>query len=159
MAEKTESENNFQKDELKWPCKKDIRRTANLWTPIVHMGSIESHRDSIYGLKGSKESLGYSEFHCTFFMTTKVFFPFLFLPSFLPLNPSFSLQLHLQHREVPRLGVQRSCSSRPTPQAQQCQIQAVSATYTTAHGNARSLTPQSKSGGQTRILMDTISGS
>ena len=33
-----------------------------------------------------------------------------------------------------------SCSCRPTPQPQQHQIQAVSATYTTAHSNARSLT-------------------
>ena len=35
-------------------------------------------------------------------------------------------------------GLHYSCQL--TPQAQQCQIQAVSATYTTAHGNAGSLT-------------------
>jgi len=32
-----------------------------------------------------------------------------------------------------------SCSYPPTPHPQQCQIQATSATYITAHGNARSL--------------------
>ena len=40
----------------------------------------------------------------------------------------------------PDQGLNRSCSCRPTPQPQQRQIQAVSATYTTAHGNAGSLT-------------------
>ena len=40
----------------------------------------------------------------------------------------------------PGYGSNRSCSCRPTPEPQQCQIWAVSATYTTAHGNARSLT-------------------
>ena len=34
----------------------------------------------------------------------------------------------------------RSCSRQPTPQPQQHQIRATSAIYTTAHGNARSLT-------------------
>ena len=34
----------------------------------------------------------------------------------------------------------RSCSCQPTPQPQQLRIQATSATYTTAHGNAGSLT-------------------
>ena len=33
-----------------------------------------------------------------------------------------------------------SCSCLPTPPSQQCQIRAASATYSTAHGNARSLT-------------------
>ena len=33
-----------------------------------------------------------------------------------------------------------SCSCGPMPQLQQCQIRAPSATYTTAHGNARFLT-------------------
>ena len=46
---------------------------------------------------------------------------------------------HLQHMEVPRLG-NWSCSHRPTPQPQQCGFQAESATYTTAHSNAGSLT-------------------
>ena len=45
---------------------------------------------------------------------------------------------HLLHMEVPRLGVESSCSCQPTPQ--QHQIQAESAAYITAHGNARSLT-------------------
>ena len=34
----------------------------------------------------------------------------------------------------------RICSCQPTPQPQQCGIRATSATYTTAHGNARSIT-------------------
>ena len=37
-------------------------------------------------------------------------------------------------------GSNRSCSHRPMPETQQCGIRAVSATYTTAHGNAGSLT-------------------
>ena len=38
-------------------------------------------------------------------------------------------------------GSNQSCSCQSKPQTQQCQIQAISVTYTTAHGNARSLTP------------------
>ena len=60
------------------------------------------------------------------------FFFFVFLP-FLGL-------LQARHVEVPRLGLNRSCSCRPTLELQQCRIQAVSATYTTAQGNTRSLT-------------------
>ena len=41
---------------------------------------------------------------------------------------------HLQHMEVPRLGVKLEL------QPQQRGMQAASAAYTTAHGNARSLT-------------------
>ena len=48
------------------------------------------------------------------------------------------LGLHPWHMEIPRLGVNRSCSCWPTPQ--QRQIRAVSATYTIAHGSAGSLT-------------------
>ena len=45
------------------------------------------------------------------------------------------------HMEVPRLGSNWSCSRQPTPQPQQRRgIPATSATYTTAHGNAGSLT-------------------
>ena len=57
-------------------------------------------------------------FHCL--PPAEIFFFFCFL------------EPHLQHMEVPRLG--------PTPQPQQHKIQAESATYTTAHGNTRSLT-------------------
>ena len=39
-----------------------------------------------------------------------------------------------------------SYSCQPTPEPQQCQIQAVSLTYTTAHGNARSLTRWARPG-------------
>ena len=39
-----------------------------------------------------------------------------------------------------------SCSCRPTPQPQQCRIQAVTATHTTAHGNTRSLTHWARPG-------------
>ena len=42
--------------------------------------------------------------------------------------------------EVPRLGSNSSYSCQPTPQPQQWQIWAMSATYTIADGNARSLT-------------------
>ena len=39
-----------------------------------------------------------------------------------------------------------AASCRPTPQPQQCQIRAASATYSTAHGNARSLTHRARPG-------------
>ena len=47
------------------------------------------------------------------------------------------LQPHLQHMEVPRLGVEQSCSCQPTPQRW---IWATFVTYTTACGNDGSLT-------------------
>ena len=60
------------------------------------------------------------------------------------LSPSFFfffvfLWPHLQHMEVPRLGVNWSCSCRPTPQPEPSWIRAASATYTTTHGNTRAL--------------------
>ena len=48
--------------------------------------------------------------------------------------------------EVPRLAVNYSYSCRPTPEPQQCWIRAASATYTTAQGNAGSLTHWARSG-------------
>ena len=54
--------------------------------------------------------------------------------------------LHPRHREVPRLGVESSCCFWPMPQTQQFEIRAASATYTTAHGNARSLTHWARPG-------------
>ena len=46
-----------------------------------------------------------------------------------------------RHMEVPRLAIRiLSYGYWPTPQPQQCWIWATSATYTTAHCNARSLT-------------------
>ena len=50
------------------------------------------------------------------------------------------LGLHSWHMEVPRLGSNWSCSCRPTPQQPQSRIRAAFVTYSTAHGNARSLT-------------------
>ena len=47
---------------------------------------------------------------------------------------SFSLGPHLQHMEVLRLGVESELQQPPYSQ-----IRAVPVTYTTAHGNARSL--------------------
>ena len=44
---------------------------------------------------------------------------------------------------------------QPTPQPQQSHIKAMSAAYTTAHGNAGSFDPLSKARDQTCILMDT----
>ena len=46
---------------------------------------------------------------------------------------------NMQHMEIPR-GSNWSYSCLPTPQPQQHQIRAASATYTTAHGNTRFLT-------------------
>ena len=53
-------------------------------------------------------------------------------PSDVSLAFFFFFRPHLQYMDVPRLG---SNQSRPAPQPQQCQIQALSATYTTAYGN------------------------
>ena len=51
------------------------------------------------------------------------------------------VDLHPQHMEVPRLGVNWSCSCWPTPQPEQHGIQVASVTYTTACSNtAGSLT-------------------
>ena len=43
-------------------------------------------------------------------------------------------------------GSNRSCSCQPTPEPQQLRIRAKSATYTTAHSNARSLTHWARPG-------------
>ena len=48
------------------------------------------------------------------------------------------LGMHLQHMEVPRLGVELSYSYSCQPMPQQHRIRTMSVTYTTAHG-ARSL--------------------
>ena len=53
---------------------------------------------------------------------------------------------HLQHMEVPRLGVESELQLPPTSQTQQHQIQATSATYTTAHSNTGSLIPWARPG-------------
>ena len=54
---------------------------------------------------------------------------------------------HLQHMKVLRLGVKsENRSSSCQPQPQQHQIWAASETYTTAHGNTRSLTHRARLG-------------
>ena len=60
-----------------------------------------------------------------------------------------------KHMEVPRLVVESELQLRPTSQPLQYGIQAASVTYTTAHGNARSLTHWAEAKDRTRILMDT----
>ena len=50
------------------------------------------------------------------------------------------LGLYLWHMEVPRLRGNQSCSCQPTAKPQQHEIWASCVTYTTAHGNAGSLT-------------------
>ena len=47
---------------------------------------------------------------------------------------------HPQHMEVPRLRVELELQLLAYATATQCRIQALSANYTTAHGNAGSLT-------------------
>ena len=47
---------------------------------------------------------------------------------------------HCQHMEVPRLGVESELCCQPAPQPQPCRIWAAPVTYTTAHGDAGSLT-------------------
>ena len=53
---------------------------------------------------------------------------------------------HLQHTEVPRLGVESELLHWPTSQPQQHRIQATPVTYTTAHSNAGSLTHGARPG-------------
>ena len=67
-----------------------------------------------------------------------IFIFFLFSLVFLPF-----LRLLPWHMEVPRLG---RCSCQPMPEPQQWGIRAVSATYTTAHGNGGSWTHWARAG-------------
>ena len=64
-----------------------------------------------------------------------LFFSFLFLFSFLLFRAPPSAYGGSQAR-----GLNQSYICQPRPQPQQCRMQATSATYTTAHGNATSLT-------------------
>ena len=91
-------------------------------------------------------------------LSTKWFFSFIFwakkkiginfvLFFFLFLFGAFCFfWLYLQYTEVPRLKSNRSCSCWLMPQPQQCWVQTASLTYTTAQGNARSLTYQARPG-------------
>ena len=63
----------------------------------------------------------------------------LILPLFFFFGGGVILGLHSQHIEVPRLGIDQSCGCGIGQQPQQHQIQAVFATYTTAHRNVGSL--------------------
>ena len=58
----------------------------------------------------------------------------------LDLRTDLFLTPYLQHMEVPRLGLNQSCSCCPMPQPQKYGIPVASVTYTTAQGNAGSLT-------------------
>ena len=67
---------------------------------------------------------------------------------------------HPWQMEVPRLRVNWSCSHWPMPQPQQHQIWAMSVTFTTAHGNAWSLTHWGRPGiksASSRMLVRFIS--
>ena len=73
-------------------------------------------------------------------------FDVVFRAFFLSFSFFFFLGPHPQHMKVPRLGVDLEpqplayASATATPDPQQLQIQAISATYNTARGNARPLT-------------------
>ena len=68
----------------------------------------------------------------------------------------FFLWPHLWHMEVPGPKVQLELQQlRPTPKPQQCQIQAASVTYTTAHGYMRPLTCWARPGIQS-IFSQTL---
>ena len=69
----------------------------------------------------------------------------------------FFLWPHLQHKKVPRLGVQLRLQLLAKPQPQQLRIQATSVTYAIACGNTGSK-PLSKARDWTCILMNTMSG-
>ena len=65
---------------------------------------------------------------------------FLYLYLSLYIFFSFAFSVCCGIRGFPGQGSNRSYSCRPTPQPQQRQIRATSATCTTAHGNTKSLT-------------------
>ena len=67
---------------------------------------------------------------------------------------SFFLWLHLQHRQVPRLGFDSELRLQAIPQLQQHQIQAKSATYHSLQ-QCQVLNPLSEDRDQTCILMVT----
>ena len=71
-------------------------------------------------------------FLCGFFFFLFLFFCFLFW--------LFAFSRAASHGiwKFPGSGSNQSCSHRPRPEPQQWEIRATSATYTTAHGNARS---------------------
>ena len=56
------------------------------------------------------------------------------------------LGLYPRDREISRLGIKLELQLPAVPQPQQCGIWATSATYTTAHGNAGSLTHRARAG-------------
>ena len=89
-----------------------------------------------------KEDLPYnSSFSHFIYLFFSLFIYFiLFFGLFVFLGP------HPWQLEVPRLGSNRSCSCWHTPQPQQFGIRALSVTYTTGHGNARSLTHRARPG-------------
>ena len=97
------------------PCSSNVTSGSNLNFHIV-TGAAEER-----GKKGKKKMALYL---CDLFFVC--FFP---------------LQGHTQDIwRFPGQGSNQSYSCQPTPPPQQCQIQAASATYTTAHHNTRSLT-------------------
>ena len=63
------------------------------------------------------------------------------------------------HGEVPGLGIKLELWLQSTPQLQWYQIQATSATYAAAGGNAGSFTQLSEAKDQTCVLKDTMLGS
>ena len=67
----------------------------------------------------------------------------------------FNLGPHLQHVEVPRLGVEEELQLPIPAWPQQRRIPAESETYTAAHSNTRSFNPLSKARNPTHILMGT----
>ena len=69
---------------------------------------------------------------------------FLFVYSFHFSFFFFFTQLYLQHKDIPRLGSNQSCSFRPMSQPWQHQVWATSATYASVCGNAGSLTHWAK---------------
>ena len=75
------------------------------------------------------------EYFCLFGWLIGLFFCF-FVFCFL----FFFLGSHSQHMEVSRLRIKSELQPWPMPQPQQRRIWTMSATYTTAHGNASSLT-------------------
>ena len=83
------------------------------------------------------------------------------LPSFCWFShPFFFFWLHLLYMEVFRVVAESELPLRPLPQTQQHRIQATSATYTTACGNARSLTHRERPGIEpASSWTDTLSGS
>ena len=145
---------------VSWTSIHSLRHLFFSFTHQIFIGSPSFTRncDRSWG-----ESVFASLFTCTlliwfpiwsFFQANSVQLKFLQSFLFFPF-----LRLHLQHMEVPKIGVKLDLQLGPIPQPWQHWIRATSVTYAAACSNARSLIHWVRRGIEsTSFLMDTMSG-